>query len=111
MFKKRLINFLLIVLGILIFYLLLLVFNLSGAEINWIFILCAIVVALIGIYIFTKLKIINAINLFFVGIWLLVTPFKFSFTDNSIFYTVIFFLPIGLSVFIFGIKEIMKDIE
>jgi hypothetical protein len=108
--KKEISGCLFILIGIIIVYISIILFNLRGPEINWIIILCMILIMLIGLYIITGLKFFNAINSFLVGIWLLITPFKISILGDSIFLMLILFLPIGLFILIFGSIELMKDI-
>ena len=108
--KKEISGCLFILIGIIIVYVSIILFNLRGPEINWVIILCMILIMLIGLYIITGLKFFNAINSFLVGIWLLITPFKISILGDSIFLMLILFLPIGLFILIFGSIELMKDI-
>jgi len=91
-------------------YVSIILFNLRGTEINWMIILCTILIILIGLYVITGLKFFNAINSFLIGIWLLITPFKISILGDSIFLMLILFLPIGLFILIYGSVELMKDI-
>lgn len=108
--KKEITGCLFILIGIIIVYVSIILFNLRGTEINWMIILCTILIILIGLYVITGLKFFNAINSFLIGIWLLITPFKISILGDSIFLMLILFLPIGLFILIYGSVELMKDI-
>ena len=108
--NKKIIGFILIIMVLFCVFGLIHIFNFRGPAINWVIILCLILIILIGLQLITGLKILNAINSFFFSIWLILTPFKISILDDSIFFMIIIFLPIGLCGIMFGISQLMKDV-